>query len=436
MRRLIFLLTISMFIVLLSSCTMFGGEEEMYNRYCLENERDTGCMDDGVPTGDIWNEEHNPDPGDSDPQPEILTVLFSFTDSTLNMNEEVVNGNQVDIPNTPIKDGFVFLGWYTSDTFENHFDFNQAIIEDTTIYGLFQAIQLFDASEPIVIYCNQENTVLDDQMMRILNLTNDTCNDTPNSLEEVSELSLETGNILTYGLFSQYGNSGTVTINGTLATRETIRSWDYAYRIEMEFINRDLWFFGEEWHIGDNDPYASAFASALQDFIHTQEGTDIIELYGGFTYDYDTPWSAYSSEYSYACGDTFLNFEEKPNLRIGVAPGIETIARELVAGLLDVCPNFTPNIEITDSSDIYRRVQGDLSAGNLPNYLHFGFADREFDSYDTEPTYGITSGTVTLDAIVFYVNSDNPVTDLENWQIWEIFDGTFLTWEDVINSNN
>ena len=60
-----------------------------------------------------------------------------------------------------------------------------------------------------------------------------------------------------------------------------------------------------------------------------------------------------------------------------------------------------------------------------------GFANRSFDIYDTEPTYGATTHTFMIDAIVININADNPMTEITSTDLRYLLEGIIECWDDI-----
>lgn len=73
------------------------------------------------------------------PDPSIqYTVTFVLNGGTMTDPESALvnNGDKVEIPSYPTKDGYEFAGWYTDETYSKEFDFyNTQIMENKSIYA-------------------------------------------------------------------------------------------------------------------------------------------------------------------------------------------------------------------------------------------------------------------------------------------------------------
>ena len=68
------------------------------------------------------------------PAPTTYTVTFKDGETTIS-TDTVNDGDKVEKPADPTKEGFTFDGWYADAAFSAEFDFDAAITEDTTVYA-------------------------------------------------------------------------------------------------------------------------------------------------------------------------------------------------------------------------------------------------------------------------------------------------------------
>ena len=71
--------------------------------------------------------------------PNVYTVTFNSNGGTEIAPKEVVSGLKIKEPSTPIKDKYLFRGWYEDSTFSKEFDFNTPITSDMTLYAKWDA---------------------------------------------------------------------------------------------------------------------------------------------------------------------------------------------------------------------------------------------------------------------------------------------------------
>jgi uncharacterized repeat protein (TIGR02543 family) len=64
------------------------------------------------------------------------TVKYDTDDGSAIADAVVINGKPAIKPDDPVKNGFVFIGWYADSAFKTPFDFDATLIKaDTTIYA-------------------------------------------------------------------------------------------------------------------------------------------------------------------------------------------------------------------------------------------------------------------------------------------------------------
>ena len=73
--------------------------------------------------------------------PATHTVIFNLNGGTMvGDNPSTVNDGDTISEPTPTKDGYIFGGWFTEDTFVNEFDFNTPITTDVQLYAKWEEI--------------------------------------------------------------------------------------------------------------------------------------------------------------------------------------------------------------------------------------------------------------------------------------------------------
>ena len=141
------------FILALSSCasqtvnTDVNTESE-YESESKETEKvsnDTNSSDEAdtdepsFETEEIKNESSECESSATEPQKQY-TVSFdlNFDGSPDAKKQQVNEGERADIPTTPVRDGFVFSGWYTDRACTSLFDFSEKTDADITLYALWK----------------------------------------------------------------------------------------------------------------------------------------------------------------------------------------------------------------------------------------------------------------------------------------------------------
>ncbi|MCI5837582.1 MAG: leucine-rich repeat protein [Christensenellaceae bacterium] len=64
-----------------------------------------------------------------------FTVTFTYDGGSF--TKEALSGKGIDAPENPVKEGYVFVGWYKDRAMNLPFDFKAGVKSDTTVYGKF-----------------------------------------------------------------------------------------------------------------------------------------------------------------------------------------------------------------------------------------------------------------------------------------------------------
>lgn len=73
--------------------------------------------------------------GESDVVGTFCVVAFSTGDGTYIENVYVRKGGKVERPEDPVREGYIFDGWYTGNKYTKEFDFNTTIDHNTNIFA-------------------------------------------------------------------------------------------------------------------------------------------------------------------------------------------------------------------------------------------------------------------------------------------------------------
>ena len=86
-----------------------------------------------------------------------LTVKFETNGAPAIKSVSVSRNNVITAPTAPVKDGFVFDGWYTDKNFATKFDFNTKITKSITLYAKW----VEKAKTSIILTIGQKDATID-----------------------------------------------------------------------------------------------------------------------------------------------------------------------------------------------------------------------------------------------------------------------------------
>ena len=159
-------------------------------------------------------------------------------------------------------------------------------------------------------------------------------------------------------------------------------------------------------------------------FLGTIDGADIISDKGAIPLPATKTWDDIKENHSVCSLDN-----SEVTIKFGGSDSIEKIAKALTEAFAPKCGDFIPEHDHTGSSDGFKRTQGSEKDGD--NAKHIGFASRPFK--DSEVGEVETQGQLAWDAIVAIVHLNNELVNVVALDLKSIYDGTFLTWKDLIN---
>lgn len=161
-------------------------------------------------------------------------------------------------------------------------------------------------------------------------------------------------------------------------------------------------------------------------FLQTREGKTTILSKDGIVEikDSDPSWESIREKFSIVENDN-----SDVLIKFGGSTSVEKIARALSAEFSAKAGNFKYEHNHTGSSDAYKRTQGSEAYG--ANFLHVGFASREYKLNDSEPLYKNTYGLLCFDAIVTVVNSKNKITSITTQNLLDIYRGNITKWKEL-----
>lgn len=104
------------------------------------------------PGGGTWypgNSGHGSnDSGSSSSSKKEYTVSFETNGGSTIRRQIVKKNGTVSVPETPVRDGFIFRGWYSDIKLTNLYDFDAEVTKDITLYAMWEQDSYVD--EPIV----------------------------------------------------------------------------------------------------------------------------------------------------------------------------------------------------------------------------------------------------------------------------------------------
>lgn len=162
-------------------------------------------------------------------------------------------------------------------------------------------------------------------------------------------------------------------------------------------------------------------------YLHSTDGADIITNNGAIPLSSTQSWDEIASNYPVCQLDN-----SAITISFGGSDSIQKIAEALSADFAPRCGNFVRAHAHTGSSDGFKRTQGSEKDGT--NYKSIGFASRPFK--DTEAGEAGTQGQLAWDAIVAIVHLDNELDNVTAADLVAIYDGTFRTWDAVLDQED
>ena len=85
----------------------------------------------------------DPDPTPTpDPDPEVkeYTITFESNGGSEVDTQIIISGELVSVPKEPVKDGFIFGGWYLDENLTEPYDFASPVLSDITLYAKWKEV--------------------------------------------------------------------------------------------------------------------------------------------------------------------------------------------------------------------------------------------------------------------------------------------------------
>ena len=94
---------------------------------------------DKVKTAVVWTHDPEPSYSSGGNMNNAYRVLFNDGATTLSVQTDLSSGDKLTKPETPVKDGYTFAGWYKDSACTQGWDFETGISGDMTLYAKWTA---------------------------------------------------------------------------------------------------------------------------------------------------------------------------------------------------------------------------------------------------------------------------------------------------------
>ena len=206
---------------------------------------------------------------------------------------------------------------------------------------------------------------------------------------------------------------------GVEASEETVLDGSYKLQRPFNFVTRA----SGDYDSSEKEELIKAFLDFLQ---NSSEGMAVVKKNGGeVDVSKSTAWEELAKKYPVLKNDN-------SNITISTC-GSTSVDKTLKAALEAFSP-LAGNVKFVmnqnGSGDAVPRVLGNEKDG--ANKADIGFASRAFKTDGSEDvSNAMLSGQYCIDAVVAIVHKDNPLDNLTQAQLKDIFTGKTLNWEDV-----
>jgi phosphate transport system substrate-binding protein len=206
---------------------------------------------------------------------------------------------------------------------------------------------------------------------------------------------------------------------GVEPTEANVLSGDYLMARNFNYMLRDDYsVYGED---------AAAYEALAEAFVAYMGSTEGLATISGASGIVDLSsgdaWATIAANHPICSEDN-----SDLTVKFGGSDSVEKIAKALSADFAPKCGDFVPEHNHTGSSNAYKGLNGENSSIDDALSIMIGFASREF--YETETAD--VKGRVAIDAIVAVTHLDNPLANVTATDLKSIYDGTFLTWDELI----
>ncbi len=164
-------------------------------------------------------------------------------------------------------------------------------------------------------------------------------------------------------------------------------------------------------------------------FLGTTDAADIINNAGAIALPSSQTWDSIKANYPI----TQRADNSGITVRFGGSDSIQKVAEALTQAFTAKAGNFVAEHDHTGSGDGWKRTNDpavkDTSVGK-----DVGFASRPFTATELANVTQSQYGQLAWDAIVAIVHKSNPISNMTADTLKKIYNGTYLTWEDVPNA--
>ncbi len=175
-----------------------------------------------------------------------------------------------------------------------------------------------------------------------------------------------------------------------------------------------------------SDEVEQLVAAFIDYLVNSTEGREVVSAEGGIAdVASGTSWDELKANHPIVDQDN-----SGLELRTGGSTSVEKTLKAALESFVPLAGNFTFVMDQTGSGDGFKRTLGGEKDG--ANAADIGFASRDFKTDGTEDvSTAMESGVYCQDAVVVVVEANNPVSDLTEEQVYDLFTGAVSKWEDL-----
>lgn len=213
-------------------------------------------------------------------------------------------------------------------------------------------------------------------------------------------------------------NIKSLSYEGVAAEINTVVDGSYSLARPFAYVTRAEGNFDSD----DKQALVAAFIDFLE---NSTEGRQLVLAAGGITdVEGGTDWDTLKENHPIVNQDN-----SGMTLKTGGSTSVSNTLQAALEGFQPYGGNFQFEMNHTGSGAAYASTLGDEK--DSTNQVDIGFASRDFKA-DSEPVSdGYLTGTYAKDAVVVVVQKDNPLTNVTQQQVKDIFEGNLTAWADL-----